>query len=72
MVELATEYGRYGYRRVTAMLRQEGLAIYAARRITTDDVLGVLAEKNGYIESFNGKLREQLLNPEIFDTLPEA
>jgi len=27
---------------------------------------------NGYIESFNGKLRDELLNGEIFDTLPEA
>jgi transposase InsO family protein len=192
MVELATEYGRYGYRRVTAMLRQEGwrvnhkrikrlwrreglkvpskqpkrsrlwlgdgscvrlrpaftghvwsydfvaartrdgrafrllvvideysrecLAIYIARRITADDVLGVLAQlfvergapwylrsdngpeftatavrewltrvgvrtayiepgspwENGYVESFNGKLRDELLNREIFDTLFEA
>jgi len=192
MVELATQYGRYGYRRVTAMLRQEGwrvnhkrverlwrleglkvpakqpkrgrlwlangscvrlrpafaghvwsydfmvartrdgrafrllvvidehtrecLAIYIARRITSDDVLGVLAQlivergaphylrsdngpeftakvvrewlgrvgvrtlyiepgspwENGYIESFNGKLRDELLNREIFDTLLEA
>ena len=24
MVELASEYGRYGYRRITAMLRREG------------------------------------------------
>ena len=24
MVELATKYGRYGYRRVTAMLREQG------------------------------------------------
>ena len=28
--------------------------------------------ENGYIESFNGKLRDQLLNVEIFDTLQEA
>ena len=28
--------------------------------------------ENGYIESFNGKLREELLNGEIFDTLLEA
>lgn len=192
MVELAAEYGRYGYRRVTAMLNSEGwrvnhkrverlwrleglkvprrqpkrgrlwltdgscvrlrpafkghvwsydfvaartrdgrtfrllviidefsrecLAIYVARRITSDDVLGVLAQlfvekgapchlrsdngteftakvvrewltrvgvktlyiepgspwENGYVESFNGKLRDELLNPEIFDTLLEA
>lgn len=28
--------------------------------------------ENGYIESFNGKLRYELLNGEIFDTLLEA
>jgi len=28
--------------------------------------------ENGYIESFNGKLRDELLNREIFDTLQEA
>ena len=27
MVELAVEYGRYGYRRVTALLRAEGFAV---------------------------------------------
>ena len=28
--------------------------------------------ENGYIDSFNGKLRDELLNAEIFDTLLEA
>ncbi len=28
--------------------------------------------ENGYCESFNGKLRDELLNREIFDTLWEA
>jgi putative transposase len=28
--------------------------------------------ENGYVESFNGKLRDELLNLEIFDTLREA
>ena len=28
--------------------------------------------ENGYVESFNGKLRDELLNVEIFDTLSEA
>ena len=27
MVELATQYGRYGYRRITAMLHEEGFAV---------------------------------------------
>ena len=25
--------------------------------------------ENGYVESFNGKLRDELLNVEVFDTL---
>jgi transposase InsO family protein len=28
--------------------------------------------ENGYIESFNGKLRDELLNREVFETLLEA
>ena len=192
IIELATQYGRYGYRRITAMLRREGwgvnhkrverlwrreglkvpkrqprrrrlwsgdgscvrhravrrnhvwsydfvstrthdglpvrmltivdeytrecLAIDVARRLRANDVLDRLAElfvyrgvpeyirsdngpeftanvvrewlgrmgvktlfielgspwENGYIESFNGKLRDELLNVEIFDTLFEA
>ena len=192
IVELATQYGRYGYRRITAMLRQEGwqvnhkrveriwrseglkvpkkqpkrrrlwlndgscirlrpqfkdhvwsydfvidrtsdgrafriltiideytrecLAILVKRSISSQDVIDQLFEliifrgipehirsdngpeftakairrwlnqlgvetlfiepgspwENGYIESFNGKLRDELLNREIFTTLAEA
>ena len=192
VIELATCYGRYGYRRVTALLRREGwkvnhkrveriwrreglkvpqkqpkrgrlwlndgscirrrpqyrnhvwsydfvaarttdgrplkmltvidehtrkcLAIDAARRLRTDDVIYRLTElfqtegvpeyirsdngaeftsnairgwltnlkvetlyiepgspwENGYIESFNGKMRDELLDREAFDTLWEA
>jgi putative transposase len=192
IIALASQYGRYGYRRITAMLRQEGwqvnhkrveriwrreglkvpqkqpkrgrlwlndgscirlrpeykdhvwsydfvmartsegrafrmlniideytrecLAILVKRRITSQDVIDVLFHlfifrgisehirsdngpeftakavrewlerlgvktlfiepgspwENGYIESFNGKLRDELLNREIFTTLTEA
>ena len=193
IVELATQYGRYGYRRITALLRREGwvvnhkrveriwrkeglkvpqkqpkrgrlwlndgscirlrpqhkdhvwsydfvvartsdgrafriltildeytrecLAMRVERRLTSEDVIdqlfqiitlrGVIPEhirsdngpeftakavkkwlarvgvktlfiepgspwENGYIESFNGKLRDELLNREIFTTLEEA
>jgi putative transposase len=192
MVSLATQYGRYGYRRITALLRRSGwrvnhkrverlwrreglkvpqrqpkrrrlwlndgscvrlrperanhvwsydfmmdrthdgrqvkiltlvdeytrecLAIEVARRLNSDDVLECLKEmfiergtpehirsdngpefvakavtewvhglgvgtlfiepgspwENGYIESFNGKLRDELLNREIFTTMEEA
>ena len=94
---------------------RERLAIDAARRLTSEDVLERLSDlfirrgvpdyirsdngpeftahavrrwlarvgvktlfiepgspwENGYIESFNGKLRDELLNVEIFDTLLE-
>ena len=192
IIELATRYGRYGYRRITAMLRQEGwlvnhkrveriwrieglkvpqkqpkrsrlwlndgscirlrplykdhvwsydfvmartsdgrafrilnimdeytrecLVMLVRRRITSQDVIDQLFQliifrgipqhirsdngpeftakvvrkwlnslgvktlfiepgspwENGYIESFNGKLRDELLNREIFTTLTEA
>ncbi len=192
MIELATQYGRYGYRRVTELLRRRGwrvnhkrierlwrqeglkvpqkqpkrrrlwlndgscvrlrpehrdhvwsydfmqarthdgrafrlltlideysrecLAIDVARRLSSEDVLERLSDlfirrgvpiairsdngpeftakavsgwlkrvgvttlfiepgspwENGYIESFNGKLRDELLDGEIFDTLLEA
>ena len=192
IIELATQYGRYGYRRITALLRREGwrvnhkrverlwrreglkvpsrqpkrrrlwfndgscvrlrasfrnhvwsydfvmtrthdgravrmltiideftrecLAIVTKRRLNHQDVLDTLVElftqrgapqfirsdngaeftalavrdwlkrldvktayiepgspwENGYIEFFNGKLRDELLNGEIFDTLTEA
>ena len=192
IIELAREYGRYGYRRITAMLQREGwrvnhkrveriwrqeglkvpkkqpkrgrlwlsdgscvrrraeypnhvwsydflmdrthdgrplrmlnivdeytrecLSIDVGRRLTSEDVLDRLAElfvqrgtpvylrsdngpeltakavrewldrvhvqtlyiepgspwENGYVESFNGKLRDELLNREIFYTLTEA
>jgi putative transposase len=192
IVELATEYGRYGYRRVTALLRGEGwrvnhkrveriwrqeglkvpkkqpkrrrlwladgscirlrpahrnhvwsydfvadrtadgrairmltivdehtrecLSIDVSRRLTSEDVLERVSDlfvrrgvpdyirsdngpeftatrvrewlervevktlfiepgspwENGYVESFNGKLRDELLNREVFDTLLEA
>jgi putative transposase len=192
IIELASEYGRYGYRRVTALLRNEGwivnhkrvqriwreeglkvpkkqpkrsrlwlkdgsvvrlsplfpkhvwsydfmedhthngvkfrilnvideftrecLAVKVARKLTSQDVIGVLTDlfiergvpvhirsdngaeftasqvrdwlgrlqvrplyiepgspwENGYIESFNGKMRDELLNLEIFYSLKEA
>ena len=146
IVMLACQYGRYGYRRVTELLRwdhvwsydfmkartsdgralriltlideysRECLCLHVARKITSDDVLCRLEElfvlrgvpdyirsdngpeftakavrgwlarvevktlfiepgsprENGYNESFNGKLRDELLNGELFDTLLEA
>jgi putative transposase len=158
IVSLATRYGRYGYRRITALLRNDGsclrlrperkdhvwsydmamdrtsdgrplrilviideytrecLSMHVARRIRSEDVLEQLYElflfrgvpehirsdngaeftanavrnwleelgvatlyiepgspwENGYVESFIGKLRDELLNGEVLDTLTEA
>ena len=116
IVSLASEYGRYGYRRITALLRrdgwrvnhnrverfwrQEGLKVpsrqpnrgrlwfndgscmeFVARAVRSWlSRLGVQTLfiergspwENGYVESFNGKLRDELLNGEIFTTVHEA
>lgn len=39
-----------------------------ARHVSTDPIM----PGNGYVESFNGKLRDELLNMEEFSTLREA
>jgi len=115
--ELAGQYGRYGYRRMTAMLKSEGWRMNRKRVervwLNSGDVLSVLFDifmrwgipgyirsdywsefiakgvwqwlgrlgvgtlfiepgspwENGCIKSFNGKLRDELLNKEIFTTL---
>jgi transposase InsO family protein len=117
IVELASEYGRYGYRRVTALLRREGWTVNHKRVERLWRLFGknpkdqdvfllptasarpngyrtpsrpsfswraqkttgiafttktIARYKNGYIESFNGKLRDELLAREQFDTLLEA
>src|SRR5258708_27894205 len=51
------------------LLFATGLLPSAPRPPTSN--LGALG-KNGYCESFNGKLRDELLNGEIFYTMKEA
>jgi transposase InsO family protein len=51
--------------------------LFCTRGVTThlrsDNGPEIIAiQENGYIESFNGKLRDELLNREIFFTLEEA
>ena len=85
IVELAAKYGRYGYRRITALLRDEGWRvnhkrverIWRREWLSRVDVKSLFIEpgspwEHGYVESFNGKFRDELLNGEIFFTLTEA
>ena len=97
IVSLASEYGRYGYRRITALLRRDGWRVNHKRgRLWFNDgscmefiaravrswlsrlgVQTLFIERgspweNGYVENFNGKLRAELLNGEIFTTVHEA
>ena len=118
MIALASEYGRYGYKKITALLQmagwkvgrdrveriwwREGLKVpkkqRPRKRLWLNDGscngpelvakglrkwLGQLGTgtlyiepgspwKNAYCESFNGKLRDECLNGEIFYSLLEA
>ena len=97
IVSLASEYGRYGYRRITALLRRDGWRVNHKRgRLWFNDgscmefiaravrswlsrlgVQTLFIERgspweNGYVESFNGKLRDELLNGESVDHLAET
>ena len=69
IVSLARHYGRYGYRRITALLSAEG---WRSRLLASKAQETSYERENGYVESFNGKLRDELLNREIFTTLEEA
>ena len=97
IVSLASEYGRYGYRRITALLRRDGWRVNHKRgRLWFNDgscmefiaravrswlsrlgVQTLFIERgspweNGYVENFNGKLRDELLNGESVDHLAET
>ena len=60
MIELAPRYGRYGHRRIAAVGSR------------TAFIQPGSPWENGYIESFNARLRDELLNGEIFYSLKEA
>ena len=69
IIALAANYGRYGYRRITALLRRAGWQRWGTGTLYIEP--GSPWE-NGFCESFNGKLRDECLNGEIFYSLKEA
>ncbi len=58
LVRLAKQYGRYGYRKITALLRVEGWQVNHKS-----------PWENGYNERFNGTLRGEVLNAEWFTSI---
>jgi len=89
--ELADSRVRYGYRRLTVLLKWEGWEVDAKRisRLCAEEGLSGRTKKRkeraqgsalrpdkpvekGYVESFNGKLREERLNVEVLFNLVDA
>ena len=54
------------------MTLKRGRKSYGGMKVDQAKRLKELEAENGYCESFNGKLRDELLNGEIFYTLREA
>jgi len=85
MIELTRQLGRYGYRRIAALLRDAGWQVNGPEFIAEAlrDWINAVGAKtayiepgspweNGFCESFNGRMRDELLNGEIFYSLREA
>lgn len=77
IIELAQERRRFVYRRIHALLRREGYEINHKRtyRLYREASLAVRKRKptqNAYIESFNGKFRDECLNEHWFRSLEHA
>ena len=69
MIELTRQYGRYGYRRVAALLRDAGWQVNDKRveRLWRREGLKVPMK-----QPKKGRMRDELLNGEIFYSLREA
>ena len=86
MREIAAVRRRFGYRRIGVMLEREGIRMNhkKLRRLYKDEGLavkrrrgrkratGTRAPQNAFIESSNGRLRDELLNEEVFASLADA
>lgn len=76
--ELATERRRFGYRRLFVLLRREGevsgktagLVAGSCRRLAVH--CAGKPTQNGFVESFNGRMRDELLNESLFFDLSHA
>ena len=63
--QIRDAYPRFGIRRAQALLRSRGQAINHKR-------VQRLWRKNGFVESFHGKLRDEFLSREVFASVKEA
>ena len=80
LIELSLKHPRYGYRRITALLRRDGFEINPKKvaRIRREEGLKTLhitpgsPWENGHIESFHDKFRDECLNRALFGSLLEA
>ena len=82
--ELASQRRRFGYRRLLIMLGREGIHVNHKKlsmailrwtqetRIEWHYIAPGKPTQNAFIESFNGRLRDELLNETIFASLADA
>ena len=61
MKAVAAKRRRFGYRRIGVMLERKGMIMNHKK-----------PQQNAFIESFNGSLRDELLNEEMFESLDDA
>ena len=70
MHEIAEKRRRFGYRRIGVMLERDGFT--SDTGVAWHYIDPGKPQQNGLIESFNGSLRDECLNEEIFDSLADA
>jgi len=73
IIQLASQYRHYGYRRITPLLHRDGWRVNH-KRVEGQKLFIEPGSpwENGYVESCNEKLRDELLNRELFATLWEV
>jgi putative transposase len=60
--DAASKRPRFGWRRILVLVKREGIDFSRPGKPTD----------NAHIESFNGRVRQELLNPSWFDTIEQA
>jgi len=72
IIELAQVRRRFGYRRLHDLLRPKFPDVNHKKVYRLYSEASLAVRRNGYIESFNGKFRDECLNEHWFTSLAQA